>query len=374
MAQASGDAGLAQLERTLVNNPETSGAITGRYAAQRAARLKAVQDIAGTDAHYAGIKDGRRVFAQQDYDAAMSAGIDPHAAESMAPQIAALMERPSIQAAQKEAIKLAKEKNYDINDFGSIEGLDWLKKGLDNLVSKAGSPGSSIGKEELRAITRTKQDLMSVIEEVSPGYKAANDAYSKMSSQVNSMDAARALLDRMQSPLARAGASGRELKNEYARALEQATESVKKSTGQNRALSDVMPAGDVSTLQNVARDMGRAANAEEMGRAVGSNTAQNFASQNLLRRTLGPLGLPESWSEAGILQGLMAPINIAHRALGTDAAVKGLLANASADPAVALQLMMLARQKPGLLRSGYDSASPLLPSGSLGLLSDFSQK
>lgn len=374
MAQASGDAGLAQLERTLMNNPETMGALSGQIGAQRAARLKAVQDVAGTAEHYAGIKDGRRIFANEDYSAAMTQGIDKDMAAALQPQIASLMERPSIQKAQREAISLAKESGRTIDDFGSIEGLDWLKKGLDNLVDKARAPGSSIGGEKLRAMQQTRSDLMSVLEDVAPAYKLANENYAKMSKQVNSMDVARDLLEKMQSPLARAGASGRELRNEYARALEQATDSVKKQTGQNKSIADVMTTSDLEALQNVAKDMGRAAKAEEAGLAIRSNTAQNFASQNLLRRTLGPTGLPESWSESVILQQLLSPLSMLTKATGSDRAVKDLISQAASDPAMAASLLSMARQQSGLLSDSFGKAQSFLPGSSLGLLPYFSQK
>src|SRR5205085_9383963 len=101
----------------------------------------------------------------QDYAEAMQQGIDPKMAKAMAPQIQSLLERPSIQAAQKDAIRLAKENGVSLSESpaGSLEGLDWVKKALDNRISTAATPGSSLGKEELRALVQTKNDLMSKI-------------------------------------------------------------------------------------------------------------------------------------------------------------------------------------------------------------------
>lgn len=367
MAQASGDSGLAQLERTLRNNPETGPLIESQLAAQRAARLKAVQDIAGTDDYYNAIKSGRATFAAEDYANAMRDGIDAGMARALQPQISALMERPSIQQAKQAAQSLAKEQNITIDKWGSIEGLDWLKKGLDDLISAAKKPGSSIGDAKLRALVQTKNDLMSVIEEVAPKYKAANDNFAAMSQQVNSMDVARDLLNRMQSPLARAGASQREMKNEFARALEQSMSSTKRATGIDMPIDRVMQPQDVATLKNVVADMARSAAAEDAGRALGSPTAQNLAAQNLLRRTLGPTGLPQSWAESTALQGLLSPYSALTRMAGSDRAVMERLARASLDPQDAASLLLM---QPSVSRIGLlaPEAMRYAPAASLGLL------
>lgn len=373
MAQASDDAGLAQLERTLRNNPETGGLIQGQLDAQRAARLKAVQDIAGTDEFYAGIKEGRRVFAAEDYAKAINAGFDAEGLAKRAADLEKLMQRPSIKSAQGVARQLAAEGGENLSEFGSIRGLDYLVKALDNKISAATKLGSSVGKEELRALSKTKDDLLNVIEDIAPAYKEARANFAAMSRQINSMDTARSLLDRMQSPLARAGASQREMKNEYARALEAAIESTKKATGMDLPASAFMPKRDLDTLLNVSKDMARSAKAEDAGRAVGSNTAQNLAAQNLLRRTLGPTGMPQSWSESTALQAFLAPYTGVAKLAGSERAVMDRLTKAAIDPAdAALLLSMTSRPgAAGLL--GY-RAAPYLPGASVGLLGQFPQQ
>lgn len=369
MAQGADDAGLAQLERTLVSNPETGGRLADAYAAQRAARLGAVRDIAGTDEYFNAIKEGRKVFANEDYAKAMSQGIDPEMAKSLAPQIKSLLGRPSVKAAQARAKELAREADINLNDFSSIQGLDWLKKGLDDIISSASNPTSSVGKEKLRALTQTKNDLMAVLDDLAPGYKAANDNFAGMSRQVNSMEVARDLQKRLEPALARYGANTRETGSAYAQALEAAGESVKKSTGMNKPLRDVMTGADYDTLQNVAKDFARKAKADDMGRAVGSNTAQNLAAQNLLRRTLGPTGLPESWAESNVLQAFLSPYTGIAKLGGAEQKVLDRLLQAALDPNDAAGLLQLAAQpsRAGLLGQ---RVAPLLPAMSgAGLLS-----
>ena len=346
LAQATGDAGLAQLERTIGSLPGSGSEMATRAAAQRAARLGQVQKIAGTDEYYEGIKAGIKAFAKEDYDKAIAAGFDPKALAANKAQLDAILARPSIKAAQATARELAAETGETLEEIGSVRGLDYLVKALDNNISAAKSGGGSIGKAQLSALLTTKNELQDLIGKVAPAYAEARKNFSQMAGQRNAMDAARMVLDRMQSPLGRAGASTNELRNEYARALEAATQSVKKSAGVDLPLSRVMPKGDIDALEAVAKDMARATTAENLGRATGSNTAQNLAAQNLLRRTLGPAGLPESWAESNVLQTFLAPYTGAAKLGGAEAAVNERLLRALLDPKDAAALLAKA-QKPG---------------------------
>ena len=123
--------------------------------------------------------------------------------------------------------------------------------------------------------------------------------------------------------------------------LEAATESVKKSTGMDRPLAAVMNSKDVATLNKVAEDMARAARAEDIGRAIGSNTAQNLAAQNLLRRMLGPMGMKQSWAESNVLQGILSPYSVLAKYGGADSALMERLAKAALDPQDAAGLLSM---------------------------------
>ncbi|MCW5668133.1 MAG: hypothetical protein KIT86_00640 [Hydrogenophaga sp.] len=356
VAQIANDPGLAQLERTLLNNPEMAAPLQQRYANQRAARMSALNEVAGTDEYFDAIKEGRRVFANEDYAKALKGGIDPDAAAAIQPQIESLMGRPSIKQAQSVAQRLARESDRTIDDFGSLEGMDWLKKALDNQISKASQPGSSIGKEELRALTQTKSDLMATIEQIAPSYREANDNFAHMSRQVNSMEVARDLKRRFEPALNRFGATGKEMANEYAKALEGATTSVKKSAGIDRPLAQVMPAQDIERLNNIARDLARKSTAESAGKASGSPTAQNIVSQTLIDRLSSQLGLPASVSESGVGRVALSPYQGLANLSGATQSINDLLANALLNPSQAASLLSRPASQ-GLLAPGAGSAA-----------------
>lgn len=371
LAQAADDPGLAQLERTILNNPEYAPALQQRFADQRAARLGTVNTIAGNvGGHYDAIKQGRDVFAKMDYDQAMRQGIDPKMAEALQPQLESLLRRPSIERAKNVAQRLAAENDETLTDFGSLKGLDWLKKALDNEISKASQPGSSIGKAELRGLVQTKDDLMKTLEQIAPGYATANANYAAMSRQVNSMDVGRSLFNQLQRPGSEyMGNSAKEMGRQYANALSKAQDSVKQATGMNKSIGDVMSTSDISALENVARDYGRKAFAEEAGRAGGSPTAQNLISQNMLRRMIGPAGLPESWAESTMLQTLLSPVQVAGQLGGAQRRILDRVATGLLDPVDAAGLLTMQntamQSGRGLLSQNIERLTPPV---SLGLL------
>ena len=360
MAQVADDPGLAQLERTLLNNPETSGPLQRAYATQQAARKAVIADVAGTPEYRAAIEEGRKVFAGEDYGKAFAQGIDQDMAKALKPQIDSLMRRPSIQSAKMVAKNLAAEKDIALNDFGSLEGLDWLKKALDNQISKASNPVAGIGKAKLEALNQTKADLMAVMEQIAPAYKVANDNFAKMSRQVNAMDVAADLQSRLYKN-AEWGA-GKEMGSTYQSELTKALDSIKKQTGMNKALSDVMPQRDIDALKGVAFDLARKENAQNLGRAVGSPTMQNMLGQNLMERIAGPLGLPKTFSQNVLANTLSRPY--AFLAKSAEPKVSAVLAEAMADPVKAQALLTLAK-KPSMAAKIAADAERFLPVGGL---------
>lgn len=371
LAQVANDPGLAQLERTILNLPEYAPAVQQRQGAQRLARLNAVQDIAGRGDYLDDITRGRKLFAKEDYANAVKAGVDQDMAAALKPQIDSLMRRPSMIEAQKVAKRIAADRDIELNDFGSVEGLDWIKKALDKQINSI-KTGTPIGKTDLDTLLTTKNDLMLTLEQISPAYAEANRNFAAMSGQINSAQVAQDLLNKLNKPGSRYMTAGtaREQGDAFMNALAQAEESVKKSTGMNRGIADVMAPADVRALQNVARDLGRKTFADTAGSAKGSPTAQNLASQNMLRRMIGPTGLPESWAESTMLQSLLAPVQGASRLTGANQRIMDEIAAAILDPQVGAGLLMTqpAVRNVGLLGAPnaqrYLPAAGLLPLGS----------
>lgn len=356
VAQVAKDDGLAQLERTLYNNPDTQGPLAKAYQAQQDARRTAIADIAGTPGYLDSLKQGRAAFANQDYNAARKAGIDVPMAEAMQPQIDSLMRRPTMQKLAEDAKLMAADKDIALTNMGSVDGLHWIKKALDKKITGATNPASATH-ESLGSLMQIKNDLMLTLEQISPLYKTANDNFASSSKTINAMEVAKDLQDRLYKN-ANWG-SQKEMGGIYQTELNKALDSVKKQTGMNKSLSDVMPTRDLATLEGIAYDISRKEAAQNMGRATGSNTMQNMLGQNLLQRISGPLGIPQSFSQNVLANTMSRPYNFLMQS--AQPRIGGLLGEAMADPAMASKLLTLAKtpSKAGALASKAEKFSGL---------------
>jgi hypothetical protein len=134
----------------------------------------------------------------------------------------------------------------------------------------------------------------------------------------------------------------------YAEAVRNIDQTAKTATGFRGARADrILSPDQMGTVENVARDLGRSANAQELGMARGSPTAQNLVGQDILRQTLGPFGLPKGFADTAIADTLLRPVSFAYKA--PEQRLMGLLGDAVIDPKEAKRLLEIARKK-GMLR------------------------
>ncbi len=377
MAQAADDVGLAQLERTLANNPETGSILGDVYAQQRAARLGAIQGIAGDAGKREAAVQARSAAAGPLYQQATGA------VYQVDDQLANLLNRPVIKQAMNRAKTLAENQGRPFQfatgsaaPFRGVggaqaqqsrqitgQGLQDLKMALDDMLM---DPASGIAGSEVRNVQNLRGQMVDWMEKANPDFKAARQTFAQKSTPINTMDVAQALMEKLQPALSRYGATTKEHADAYAKALEAAKDTVKKATGINKPIDAVIDQEANRLLESIAKDLGRKVRAEDMGRSVGSNTAQNLASQNLLRRALGPTGLPQSWAESGFLQTLLAPYSGINRLAGTEGKVLGLLADAAQNPSTAARLLEM--QAPQQSRGLLQLMAPISPAIGGGLL------
>ena len=107
------------------------------------------------------------------------------------------------------------------------------------------------------------------------------------------------------------------------------------ATGLPFRIEDVLSKQQMATVNSVARDLARTTNAQNLGRGVGSNTAQNLAMSNLLEQAGVPMGILNVpvLGSALALPGKVAP---------SEDAIRGLLAEAMLNPKLAATLMQRA--------------------------------
>lgn len=370
LAEAAQNPGISILERGAGSvEPQTAAAIASRAMENNAAALNAVGKIAGTADDKANAKIMRDFMASPLYREAAEEGVDGGMAKALKPQIDSLLARPSIKKAIQKAQELAGEQGLDLTDMGSVKGLQYLKQSLDDFIEKAPTD-SSIGKNTLRALRTTRADLISVLDDLAPKQRAADRAFAQWSRPINEQAVGDELLKRLQPAL---GQFNKDVPNKlyadaYARTVRDLGDKIPKITGfPGATLEGVMSPGAMNTINQVGEALAKRSAANELGRGVGSNTAQNLASQNIMRQVFGPVGLPQSWAESVLTQ------TLANRPLGmlvkpAEQRVQGLLSEALLDPQMAAKLMQqAARRSPSLIGRGYTAALPVT-GGASGLL------
>lgn len=330
LAQATQDPGLAVLERGAASaSPDVAASLATRGVEQNSAALKAVQQIAGTEKTRA-MARGMRDYMAGFYDDAMTSGVDAKMAKALKPQIDNLMQRPSIQKAIGEAKGLFDEQTIALTKTGDVRGLQVVRQALDDMLDKAKADPSRMGKNELKALMDTRKDLVSVMEQIAPKLREADRVYATFSRPVNEMEVGREIEKKLVPALMDGQAGPAKVTAErYAAVLRDLDEKIPKMAGYPGATVDnTLSPGNLKLLEGVKSDLANRAAAQESARGVGSNTAQNLATQNIMANILGPMGMPQGFAS-----------QMASSVLGRTAASPfGLVYNRAAEQAVQQEL------------------------------------
>lgn len=288
-AEAGGSAGLAALQRAASAVDPESYAF--RAAQNNEARVAALQDLAGTTGQREFFAANRDATAQQLYRQAYDKGVDitrnpttgqflPKAEiAGVKGEITKLLQRPSIQEAMDRARKLAADEGINLTDAsGSIQGLDYVKRGLDDMIKK--SDGN-----EARVLINLKNRLLTTLDRLSPDYAQARTTFSQMSRPINQMDVAQTIADRSIRPLDQVINP-----NQFARALSDDT--VQSVTGmRNATLENTLEPQQLALLTAIREDLARNVASQNLGRGAGSDTLQKLSMTNLMQRSGVPLGV-----------------------------------------------------------------------------------
>lgn len=217
------------------------------------------------------------------------------------------------------------------------------------------------------SIGKVHGDYKGVLEQNIPELLAVNKQFEQLSQPINQMQVGQSLLDKLGGALTQHGATGSEMGNRYATALNDVRGNlVKQSTkGIDKKLEDVMSPEQMGTLNNIAKELAGVKNANDLGRGAGSNTFQNFAMNGISEAAGIPSSvsgllhlLPPTRATMGLLKSVGSKLYEA-----PEKEMKGMLADALLDPKETARLMKQA-QKKGLLEN-YKSKDAL--GGLLGI-------
>jgi hypothetical protein len=162
----------------------------------------------------------RRQAAAPLYDAAYARP----AVDVWTPRIGELMNRPSMRAAYARANRIAQEEGRNPTELGltlneagdpvflagarngqipSTHTLDYVKRGLDDVMQaqpRDPATGRVIMNEETRAIDGTRRELVGILREQNPEYRAALDAWAGPSHSIEVMDLGRDMFKKAGDP------------------------------------------------------------------------------------------------------------------------------------------------------------------------------
>lgn len=338
-AQVANNGGIAALERSAAAaNPSD---YTARFMEQASARLNALRGIAGDDVAMKAAETARDAASKPLY-AQADAGLAP-----IDGFFRGLEMRPQFKTAVARAQELAKDKGLTDIFFRDKngkpvaligEGAHFIKKALD----EAGEYGSAsyTGKASASSANKTNELFQEWLTKSVPEYGAAKQAFEAGSKPINKMQVGQALYDKASPALADFGALGRETGAQFANALRNGDAVAAKATGfPGSTMKDVLDPAQFDLVQNIARDIARKSNAQDLGRGAGSDTFQKLSMQNIAEQS----GMPRAVGGLLDMPVVSRATNWIYR--DTDEKLQKQLAEIMLDPKKAADVMRGAQSK-----------------------------
>ena len=301
LAESSKDMGVANLQNILQSR-DPRMLLANRYADNNASRIAALDAMGGTDAQLANALTRRKDLGKAAYDRVNAAGVDQSMAAALQPQIENLLSRPSVQTAMEAAKRKAADEGIALSEFGSPQGLKYLKQELDDLALSAPK-----GSNSARIYGQISNDMDSILREIVPEMKSADRIYARLSREPNRMETARALQQDTTSALRDFNGDPTLYANKYASTLNKGAErQVKDATGMKRkTLEEIMSPQQMKVLEDI-RNTAEIQAAAQRPRVSGSPTAKNLIGDEIIGQIAGPLGVPKSWAQSAISENFLS--------------------------------------------------------------------
>lgn len=373
IAEETGDFGMARLQDAVnALDPQIAYRINARLTENNAARIAALDSMAGDESARKAADAARRAVSEPYYQKATSAMVE------VTPELEALLSRPSVKQAIARAANIAAEEGRPFigGQGGKISGqsLQDLKMGMDALLK---DHTTGLAGKEAANVKSTRDALVSWMERQVPDFNAARTTYAAGSKPINQMDIAEYVRQKGTSATSDLEGNQRLMPNALARLLQDEGLLIERATGRNglgKKLSDVLTPDQENMLRAIVNEVDRSAAVARAGNGPGSATAQRMAAQNVLSRAIGPTGLPQSWAESTLANTAIGkPLNLIYGGIA-EPKIQQALADAVLNPMLAAKFMQQAkatgRQIPdNALRRLAEQAARVTPS-SIAVSSD----
>lgn len=310
-AEAAQVPGLAQLTKQVRQTPGIAAQadFLAREQANNAARVAAARTVAGDEGQRAFFDASRNTAANELYGKAFSVPIvmDDLSA-SQRGEITKLLNMPAVRAGMQQARENAANHGMSLKPDGSIAGLHQTKLAMDDAINKLMVGGAPSQVNKAMAITAARDRLVTFMEKMSPDYGEARATYAAMSEPINQMDVGKALADKLIPAIRDYGGNANLRSAGFTEALRHGDATAQRVLGMPTAgMENVLGPQHMATLNALGADLARSQNAGNLAKAAGSDTVQNALSQNIIRNTMGPLGLPSSMADNTLLATILRP-------------------------------------------------------------------
>lgn len=342
----SGNEGLAALEDSIGNQIPNSE-LARNLRSNNTILANRLRDIGQDDAALAAAKEAREVASERFYNAAKPNFVTP------TPELQNILRSPAMNEAWKRAERIAanegkritlgaNQAEQQVTRFNpltmtnetvvipatqqklSVEGLHYLKMGIDDLV---GDVSSGIGKTEQRAILGLKERFLNELDSLSPEYKAGREAFSQMSQPVNQMQIGQALANKL-IPSTSGEIPSRLNYASLATAMRNPDQVAKTATKFSGAkMAKAMSPEQMQTIENVTSDASRLAEGIRLGMGSGSPTARRLTQGDMIFQHLQQ----EAPVTAKVLEivGKIPGVNLATKGVSSLASVVSNATNAN---------------------------------------------
>lgn len=326
----------AALERaTQAVTPDVTNAVGARTAANQQAMQQA---LAEATPDIGAARTARENVAGALYDQARMQGLDQAMAQELAPQIQSLTQRlPDDVIARAKT--LAQLSGVNLDETGSVQGLHWVKKALDDKISEATRAGSG---DLARAYQTLQTQFLDTLDQLSPVYGEARKKYAELSKPVTQGEIMQDIAGRatnMRGDITLGGLT------------RAATDRTAKSlTGMPQAtIASTLTPRQQATIDALRNDLLSMDFASTAGRGGGSDTVQKLAYANMIQQAGIPTFL-QNFAPTQIVG------NLAQRALGlaygeANQKLATELAEAMLNPQQAAELMRQAKGNPQLQKA-----------------------
>lgn len=321
LAQATGNPGVAGLERGLRNDPRFVNQFIEGDQANAAARLSALGNEAGdagTVLAAQGARDAQAATSLQNvFQQAQPANPAP-ALEV----IDSILQGPSGQRTSVSSSLQRVRRILEPDQDGTLDPAflyNSARKEIGDLLDSRAASSNPAGLQAARELITVRDALDDVIESSAPGFKSYLSEYAQQSQPINAQQ--------FLQNLKLTDSQG----NITLQKIQTALNSIKRQRSANGA-NDAKDLSDanISTLEAIRDDLLRASQTGA-GRATGSNTAQNLAIENVLADSLGTsLGGIVGRSAAGGVLNRLGQLVYG----GTDEPIRQQIVNRLLDPAL----------------------------------------